>query len=164
MNMKPRQKRFIFILVGIALFSTAVGLVLYALQNNVSLYFTPTQVYNQEAPQGRNFRIGGLVVEKSIKRQKDGLTVIFDVTDTAKTIQVTYKGILPDLFKEGKGVVVHGKLQADNTFVADEVLAKHDENYNAAEVVEALKQANQAQSGVPASVPLASEYKIPTTK
>lgn len=162
--MKPRQKRFIFILVGIALFSTAVGLVLYALQNNVSLYFTPTQVYNQEAPQGRNFRIGGLVVEKSIKRQKDGLTVIFDVTDTAKTIQVTYKGILPDLFKEGKGVVVHGKLQADNTFVADEVLAKHDENYNAAEVVEALKQANQAQSGVPASVPLASEYKIPTTK
>jgi len=164
MNMKPRQKRFIFILVGIAIFSTAVGLVLYALQNNVSLYFTPTQVYNKEAPQGRNFRIGGLVVEKSVKRQKDGLTVQFDVTDTTKTMQVTYKGILPDLFKEGKGVVAHGKLQADNTFLADEVLAKHDENYNAAEVVHALELAQKAQSAVPATEAVASEYQIPATK
>lgn len=162
--MRPRQKRFIFILVGIAIFSTAVGLVLYALQNNVSLYFTPSQVYNQEAPQGRNFRIGGLVVEKSVKRQKDGLTVQFDVTDTTKTMQVTYKGILPDLFKEGKGVVAHGKLQADNTFLADEVLAKHDENYNAAEVVHALELAQKAQSAVPATEAVASEYQIPTTK
>ena len=162
--MKPRQKRFMFIIVGIVLLSSAVGLVLYALQNNVSLYFTPTQVYNKEAPQGRNFRIGGLVVEGSIKRQRDGLTMHFDVSDTYKTIRVFYKGILPDLFKEGKGVVVHGKLEADNTFVADEVLAKHDENYNAAEVVTALELANKAQSGVPASKPVASEYKIPTTK
>lgn len=164
MNMKPRQKRFIFILAGIAIFSAAVGLVLFALQNNVSLYFTPTQVYNNEAPQGRNFRIGGLVVEKSIKRQKDGLTVTFDVTDTAKTMQVTYKGILPDLFKEGKGVVVHGKLLADNTFLADEVLAKHDENYNAAEVLTALEQAKKAQPGAADVQPAASEYQIPTTK
>lgn len=162
--MKPRQKRLMFILVGIVILGAAVGLVLYALQNNVSLYFTPTQVYNKEAPQGRNFRIGGMVVEGSIKRERDGLTVTFDVTDTAKTMQVTYKGILPDLFKEGKGVVAHGQLQADNTFRADEVLAKHDENYNAAEVVQALKQANQAQSGVPAAEPVASEYQIPTTK
>ncbi|MFA6901511.1 MAG: cytochrome c maturation protein CcmE [Gallionellaceae bacterium] len=162
--MKPRQKRFVFIIAGVAILSAAVGLVLYALQNNISLYFTPTQVYNNEAPQGRNFRIGGLVVEKSIKRQQDGLTVTFDVTDTAKTMQITYKGILPDLFKEGKGVVVHGKLQPDNTFQADEVLAKHDENYNAAEVLTALDQAKKAQSGTAEGQPAASEYQIPTTK
>lgn len=153
-----------FILVGIVILGAAVGLVLYALQNNVSLYFTPTQVYNKEAPQGRNFRIGGMVVEGSVKRERDGLTVTFDVTDTAKTMQVTYKGILPDLFKEGKGVVAHGQLQADNTFKADEVLAKHDENYNAAEVVHALELANKAQSAVPATEPVASEYQVPTTK
>lgn len=162
--MKPRQKRFIFILVGIAILGSAVGLVLYALQNNVSLYFTPTQVYNKEAPQGRNFRIGGMVVEGSVKREKDGLTVHFDVTDTSKTMQVLYKGILPDLFKEGKGVVAHGKLEADNTFLADEVLAKHDENYNAAEVVNALEMAKKAQTATPATEPVASEYQVPTTK
>ena len=153
-----------FILVGIAILSAAIGLILYALQNNVSLYFTPTQVYNNEAPQGRNFRIGGLVVEGSVKRQSDGLTVHFDVTDTLKTMQVTYKGILPDLFKEGKGVVAHGQLQADNTFFADEVLAKHDENYNAAEVVHALEEANKAQSGVASTKLQAPEYKVPTVK
>jgi len=103
-------------------------------------------------------------VEGSIKRERDGLTMHFDVTDTFKTIRVFYKGILPDLFKEGKGVVVHGKLQADNTFVADEVLAKHDENYNAAEVVTALELANKAKSGVPATEPAMSEYQIPSTK
>jgi cytochrome c-type biogenesis protein CcmE len=162
--MKPRQKRFIFILVGVAILSSAVGLVLYALQNNVSLYFTPTQVYNKEAPQGRYFRIGGLVVKDSLKREQDGLTMHFDVTDTSKTMRVMYKGILPDLFKEGKGVVAHGTLQADNTFVADEILAKHDENYNAAEVVRALDLANKAQSGVPASAPVSSAYQAPSTK
>lgn len=162
--MKPRQKRFIFIIVGIVILSAAVGLVLYALQNNVSLYFTPTQVYNKEAPQGRNFRIGGLVVEKSIQRQQDGLTVHFDVTDTAKTMHVTYKGILPDLFKEGKGVVAHGKLEADNNFIADEVLAKHDENYNAAEVVNALAMANKAQSGVAPSQTMKVPYQVPSIK
>lgn len=156
--MKPRQKRFIFILLGIAILATSVGLVLYALQNNVSLYFTPTQIYNKEAPQGRNFRIGGLVVERSLKRENDGLSVQFDVTDTAKTMRVFYKGILPDLFKEGKGVVAHGKLQADNTFLADEVLAKHDENYNAAEVVRALEMAQKPQSGVAATEPITSKY------
>lgn len=147
-----------FILVGIAILGSAVGLVLYALQNNVSLYFTPTQVYNKEAPQGRNFRIGGMVVDGSLKRERDGLTVHFAVTDTFKTMQVNYKGILPDLFKEGKGVVAHGQLQADNTFLADEVLAKHDENYNAAEVVRALELANQAQSGVKPTKPVSSGY------
>jgi cytochrome c-type biogenesis protein CcmE len=162
--MKPRYKRFAFILAGIVIFSTAVGLVLYALQNNVSLYFTPTQVYNKEAPPGRNFRIGGMVVEGSIKRERDGLTVHFDVTDTFRTMQVMYKGILPDLFKEGKGVVAHGKVNADNNFIADEVLAKHDENYNAAEVVRALDLANKAQSAVNDAKPVASEYQIPATQ
>ena len=162
--MKPRQKRFMFILIGIALFASAVGLVLYALQNNVSLYFTPTQVYNKEAPQARNFRIGGLVVEGSVKRQNDGLTVHFEVTDTLKTMQVMYKGILPDLFKEGKGVVAHGQLRADNIFHADEVLAKHDENYNAVEVVHALEVAAQAQSGVQAVQPAGVRYNAPAVK
>ncbi len=157
--MKPRQKRFIFIIAGVAILGVAIGLILYALQNNVSLYFTPTQVFNKEAPQGRNFRIGGLVVEHSVKREGDGLTVNFDVTDTAKTMHVIYKGILPDLFKEGKGVVAHGKINESNIFIADEVLAKHDENYNASEVVNALKMANGAQSSVPASpVQGSSEY------
>lgn len=153
-----------FILAGIVILSAAVGLVLYALQNNVSLYFTPTQVYNKEAPQGRNFRIGGLVVEGSLKRENDGLTLHFDVTDTLKTMRVNYRGILPDLFKEGKGVVVHGQLQADNTFLADEVLAKHDENYNAAEVVQALEQAKKAQSGDTGAQAVTSEYQVPSTK
>ncbi len=162
--MKPRQKRILFIIIGIAILSAAVGLILYALQNNVSLYFTPTQVFNNEAPQGRNFRIGGLVVEKSVKRQTDGLTVYFEVTDTLKTMQVKYKGILPDLFKEGKGVVVHGKLQADNTFHADEVLAKHDENYNAPEVLTALEAAKKAKSETETPQAAPSEYQIPTPK
>lgn len=151
--MKQRQKRLFFILAGIAILAAAVGLVLYALKNNVSLYFTPTQVYNKEAPQARSFRIGGLVVEGSIKREQDGLTVHFDVTDTQKTIPVTYKGILPDLFKEGKGVVAQGKLQADNIFYADEVLAKHDENYVAPEAARALELAAKAASGVSPSTP-----------
>jgi cytochrome c-type biogenesis protein CcmE len=161
--MKPRQKRLMFIVLGIVILSTAIGLILYALQNNVSLYFTPTQVYNREAPQDRNFRIGGMVVEGSVKRQQDGLTVNFDVTDTAKTMHVRYKGILPDLFKEGKGVVAHGTVDAENVFQADEVLAKHDENYNAAEVVRALELAGKVQSGVPASAPV-SNYNNPSTK
>ncbi len=162
--MKPRQKRFIFIIASLAIFSAAVGLVLYALQNNVSLYFTPTQVFNKEAPQNRNFRIGGLVVENSVKRENDGLTVYFDVSDTFKTMQVKYKGILPDLFKEGKGVVAHGKLGADNIFYADEVLAKHDENYNAPEVLTALEAAKKAKSEATTRQAVPYEYKIPVPK
>lgn len=152
--MKPRQKRLVFILAGIAILAAAVGLVLYALKNNVSLFFTPTQVYNKEAPQARSFRIGGLVVEDSLKRERDGLTVNFEITDTLKTIPVVYKGILPDLFKEGKGVVAQGKLQADNVFYADEVLAKHDENYIAPEAAHALEQAAKAASTAAPSTPV----------
>src|ERR1039458_8644459 len=100
--MKPRQKRFVFIAVAVVGVATSVGLVLYALRGNVNLYFTPTQVFNNEVPSGRSFRIGGLVEEGSVKREKDGLTVNFVITDTHKSIPVVYKGILPDLFKEGR--------------------------------------------------------------
>lgn len=149
--MKPRQKRLMFIIAGLALVAAAVGLVLFALKDNVSLYFTPTQVYNKEAPQGRSFRIGGLVEEGSVQRQGDGLTVHFNITDTAKSMPVVYKGILPDLFKEGKGVVAQGKLQDDNVFHAEEVLAKHDENYMPPEAMHALEEAAKSQSGVSAA-------------
>lgn len=156
--MKPRHKKFVYIIVALAALGVAVGMVLYALKSNVSLYFTPSQVFNNEAPQGRSFRVGGLVVVDSLKRQSDGLTVNFEVTDTAKSMTVVYKGFLPDLFKEGKGVVVHGKLGPDNTFRADEVLAKHDENYMAPEASYALKQA-QGQSGVNAAPAMAAPEK-----
>ena len=130
--MTPRKKRMWFIVAGVALVAAAVGLVLYALKNNVSLYFTPTQVFNKEAPQGRSFRIGGLVEVGSVQREKDGLNTRFNITDTVQKMPVIYKGILPDLFKEGKGVVAQGKLEADNVFHAEEVLAKHDERYRPA--------------------------------
>jgi cytochrome c-type biogenesis protein CcmE len=144
--MTPRQKRLGFIVAGVLLFAAAVGLVLYALKNNVSLYFTPTQVYNKEAPQGRNFRIGGLVEVGSVKRENDGLTVRFNITDNARNMAVVYKGILPDLFKEGKGVVAQGKLEGDNVFHAEEVLAKHDENYMPPEAKDAIEKAKQAKA------------------
>jgi cytochrome c-type biogenesis protein CcmE len=144
--MTPRQKRLTWILVGIALVAAAVGLVLFALKNNVSLYFTPTQVYNKEAPQARNFRIGGMVEEGSVQRQQDGLTVHFKITDTVNSMEVVYKGILPDLFKEGKGVVAQGKLNAQNVFEAEEVLAKHDENYMPPEAMDAIEKAKGADA------------------
>ena len=140
-----------YIIVALVALGVALGLVMYALKENVSLYFTPSQVFNNEAPQGRSFRVGGLVQVGSIKRQSDGLTVHFDVTDTAKSMTVVYKGFLPDLFKEGKGVVVHGKLGSDNVFRADEVLAKHDENYMAPEATYAIEQAAKGQSAVNAT-------------
>jgi len=145
--MTPRQKRLWFIVAGVVLVGAAVGLVLFALKNNVSLYFTPTQVYNKEAPQGRSFRIGGLVEAGSVQREKDGLTVRFSITDTTKTMPVIYKGILPDLFKEGKGVVAQGKLESDNVFHADEVLAKHDENYMPPEAKDAIEKAQRSKAG-----------------
>lgn len=149
-EMKPRQKRFVFIVVAVAALALVVGLVLNALQNNVSLYFTPTQVFNNEAPQGRSFRIGGLVEEGSVKRQADGLTVHFVITDKHKSIPVVYKGILPDLFTEGKGVVAQGKVEAEGVMHADEVLAKHDENYMPPEAADALKKAETANANASA--------------
>jgi len=150
--MTPRRKKTMYIILGaLAGLGMAVGLVLYALKNNVSLYFTPTQVFNKEAPQGRSFRIGGLVEAGSVKREGDGLTVHFSVTDTLRSMPVVYKGILPDLFKEGKGVVAQGKLEGNNVFRAEEVLAKHDENYMPPEAKDALEKASKAQAAAAAS-------------
>jgi cytochrome c-type biogenesis protein CcmE len=145
--MKPRHKRIAWIALGLAIIGIAVGLVLKAFQSNLVFFFTPTQVAANEAPQGKPFRIGGLVTEGSVIRNKDGLTVRFDVTDTAKTIPVAFTGILPDLFKEGKGVVAQGKLGPDGVFRATEVLAKHDENYMPPEAAEALKKAGHPIDG-----------------
>ena len=142
--MKPRHKRTALILAGLAVLGGATLLVLNAFQSNLVFFYTPTQIAANEAPQGRNFRIGGLVEAGSVKRQPDGLTVHFVVTDTAKNVPVTFTGILPDLFKEGKGVVAQGKLGADGVFAASEVLAKHDENYMPPEAADALERANKA--------------------
>ena len=121
---------------------------LNAFQSNLVFFFSPSQVVANEAPQGRAFRIGGMVETGSVKRDNDGLTVHFRVTDTAKTIPVTYTGILPDLFKEGKGVVAQGKLGPDGEFRATEVLAKHDENYMPPDAKHAIDQAQKAQKSV----------------
>lgn len=139
--MKARQKRFAIIGLGLLVLAVATALVLNAFQSNLVFFFTPTQVADGEVPKGRSFRIGGMVEDGSLKREGDGLTVHFVVTDMAKRVPVTYKGILPDLFKEGKGAVAQGQLVADGTFVASEVLAKHDENYMPPEAAEALAKA-----------------------
>ena len=137
--MKPRHRRFAWIAGGVALISIAVALVLNAFQSNLVFFFSPTDVVENRAPQGRMFRVGGLVEERSVKRE--GLTVRFNVTDTAKTIPVVYTGILPDLFREGKGVVAQGKLGDNGVFTASEVLAKHDENYLPPEAAAAIGKA-----------------------
>jgi cytochrome c-type biogenesis protein CcmE len=138
---KPRHKRLIAIAAGIAALGIAAALVLSAFQQNLVFFFTPSQVAANEAPQGRTFRIGGMVEKGSVKR--DGVEVSFVVTDTAKTIPVVYKGALPDLFREGKGVVAQGQLGADGVFHAREVLAKHDENYMPPEAADAVKRAHE---------------------
>ncbi len=161
--MKPRQKRFVFIAVALAGVALAVGLVLYALRGNVNLYFTPTQVFNNEVPKGRSFRIGGLVEEGSVKREKDGLTVNFVITDTHKSIPVVYKGILPDLFKEGKGVVAQGTVE-NGVMRAEEVLAKHDENYMPPEAADALKKAKAANAADAAAIPSNAPVAVPVAK
>ncbi|MEK9774723.1 MAG: cytochrome c maturation protein CcmE [Quisquiliibacterium sp.] len=139
--MKPRHRRMIWVAGAVAAFGIAVALVLNAFRSNLVFFFTPTQIANGEAPKGRNFRVGGLVEMGSLKRQGDGTLVSFRVTDNAKTISVSYKGILPDLFKEGRGIVAQGAIQPDGSFRASEVLAKHDENYMPPEAAEALKRA-----------------------
>ena len=137
--MKPRHKRMIWVLGGVAALGVAATLVLNAFQSNLVFFFTPTQIAAGEAPRGKAFRVGGLVEPGSVKR--DGTTVVFNVTDNAKSIAVAYTGILPDLFKEGRGIVAQGAIQPDGSFRAREVLAKHDENYMPPEAAEALKRA-----------------------
>ncbi len=148
--MKARHKRFGLIAVGLILLVIAAVLITNSFRSNLVFFFTPTQVEQGEAPKSGSFRIGGLVESGSLKRLSDGLHVQFKVTDTAKTMLVEYKGILPDLFKEGKGVVAEGKLSASGLFEASQVLAKHDENYmppEAAAAIEAAKAA-KAKEGV----------------
>jgi cytochrome c-type biogenesis protein CcmE len=139
--MKSRHQRMIWIAAGVAALGIAATLVLNAFQSNLVFFFTPTQVANGEAPKGKNFRIGGLVEPGSVKRTGDGTEVVFRVTDNAKSMTVNFKGILPDLFKEGRGIVAQGAIQPDGAFRASEVLAKHDENYMPPEAAEALKKA-----------------------
>jgi len=148
MEMKPRHRKLALIVLVVAALGVAVALVLNAFNSNLVFFFSPTQVANGEAPTSRAFRIGGLVEEGSIKREADGLTTRFVVTDTAKSMPVTYTGILPNLFKEGKGVVAEGRLGADGLFAATQVLAKHDENYMPPEAASAIEQAQKAQQSV----------------
>ena len=127
--MKARSKRLMLVGGGVVLLVAAVALVLSAFRQNLVFFHTPSEIAEGKAPMGKTFRVGGMVEEGSIAREPDGVTVRFAITDTAKVIPVTYKGTLPDLFKEGKGVVAQGKLGADGVFRAEQVLAKHDENY-----------------------------------
>lgn len=143
--MKPRHKKLVIITSAVTALGVASVLVLNAFQSNLVFFFSPSQVIAKEAPIGKSFRIGGLVTEGSVQREEGSTTVRFSVTDTAETIPVVYTGILPDLFREGKGIVAQGKISANGIFQADEVLAKHDENYMPPEAAEALEQAAKAQ-------------------
>ncbi len=143
--MKTRHKRMAFILVGLAGLAVAAGLVLNALNSNLALYISPTEVLAGKAPKDKAFRLGGMVVEGSLKRQNDGLTVHFDVTDELKTVPVIFTGILPDLFKEGTGMVALGKM-VNGVYEASEVLAKHDEDYMSPQVAEMMEKAKKAKA------------------
>ena len=147
--MKPRHQRLAIAAGVVAVVGAAAALVLNAFQSNLVFFYSPSQIASKEAPQGRTFRLGGLVEAGSVKR--DGVSVSFVVTDTARSVPVRYNGILPDLFKEGKGVVAQGQLK-DGTFEAREVLAKHDENYMPPEAAEALKRAAEVNGKVATTV------------
>lgn len=140
--MKARHRRLVLVGLAILGVGAAAALALNALQSNISYFFSPSQVMAKEAPADRVFRLGGLVSKGSMQRAPDGLTVTFDVTDLAKTVKVSYTGILPDLFKEGQGAVAKGRLGPDGVFQAEEVLAKHDEAYMPPEVADSLKTAH----------------------
>ena len=142
--MKSRTKRGLIIVGGLATLAVVSTLVLNAFQDNLVFFFSPSQVATKEAPADRSFRLGGLVEEGSVKRSSDSLAVQFVVTDGAKAIPVTYNGLLPDMFREGKGVVAQGRLDSGGTFHADQVLAKHDENYMPVEAQYAMDQAHNA--------------------
>ena len=143
--MKPRQRRALMVLATLAALGVASALVLNAFRSNLVFFFSPTQIADKEAPLDRSFRIGGLVEQGSLKRDGKSLTVNFVVTDLARRVPVSYTGLLPDLFKEGKGVVAQGRLGPDGVFHAEQVLAKHDENYMPPEAAEALEKARHGQ-------------------
>lgn len=140
--MKPRQKRIAIIVGGLAALGIASAFVLNALDSNIAFFVTPSEIAAGKAPQGKAFRVGGMVKEGSLAR--DNLTVSFIITDTAQDVKVSYTGILPDLFKEGKGAVAQGRINPDGSFSATEVLAKHDENYMPPEAQHAVDQAQRA--------------------
>ena len=144
--MKSRHKKLVLIAGALVILGIIAALILNTLNSNIALYITPTDVVAGKSPQGKAFRIGGLVKEGSLQRQADGVTMAFVITDTAKDIKVNYKGILPDLFKEGKGVVAQGKMTSEDTFTAQEVLAKHDENYMPPEAAKAVSDAQAAKN------------------
>ncbi|MDN5862756.1 MAG: cytochrome c maturation protein CcmE [Salinisphaera sp.] len=144
--MKPRYRRLLLILAGVACVVVAAVLVLNAFRSNLVFFYTPTQVAENEAPVGEFFRIGGMVENGSVSRSAEGVTVRFVVTDTARSIPVQYRGVLPDLFSEGEGVVAQGKLGSDGVFYADQVLAKHDADYMPPEAAQALAEADAEQT------------------
>jgi len=143
--MTPRQRRTTLIIGGLVAIGIATFFVLRAFNENLVFFYTPTQIASKEAPTNKNFRIGGMVVQNSLQREPGGLKVAFIVTDMVNSIPVEYSGILPDLFKEGKGVVAQGKLNDKGVFVASQVLAKHDENYMPPEAKSALDSAKASQ-------------------
>lgn len=136
-----RRKRLTLVLVLVAGVGAAVGLTLYALQQNINLFYSPTQIAAGEAPQARTIRVGGLVVPGTVQRDPQTLAVSFDLTDNQERVRVQYTGILPDLFREGQGIIARGALQSEGLVIAEEVLAKHDENYMPPEIADSLKQA-----------------------
>ena len=141
--MKPRHKRLILVVIALAILGLGATFVLKAFRSNLVFFYTPTEVFAGQVPQGQAFRIGGMVLEDSLQRNEDGVTVRFAVTDTIENVPVQYTGILPDLFQEGKGVVAQGRMDPKGIFVADQVLAKHDENYMPPEAAEALERAKK---------------------
>ena len=145
MAMKRKHRRLVFLASAMLTLGVAAGLVLSAFEENLVFFYSPSDLIDKDLPEGRRFRLGGLVEEGSLRRLGDGLTVEFVVTDLTATVPVSYKGPLPDLFREGQGVVTEGKLAAGGVFIADSVLAKHDENYMPPEVAEALKKSGQWQ-------------------
>ncbi|WP_250657692.1 cytochrome c maturation protein CcmE [Alkalimarinus coralli] len=146
--MNPKRKqRLILVLFLVFGFASVVGLVLFALQENINLFYNPTQIANGEAPEGARIRAGGMVVDGSIKRDESSLLVKFELTDFNASIPVSYTGILPDLFREGQGIVAMGNVDANGIFQADEVLAKHDENYMPPEVQDALDKSGKTADG-----------------
>jgi cytochrome c-type biogenesis protein CcmE len=145
-RVKSRHKKLLAIVVLLAVLGIVVMLVLNAFRSNLVFFFSPTEVVEGRAPQDRAFRIGGLVEMGTLQRDADGLTIRFRVTDTAHSTQVVYQGVVPDLFKEGKGAVAEGRMNPDGTFTATQVLAKHDENYMPPEAASAIEQAQKAKA------------------
>ena len=143
--MTRKRRRLVFVVGGLAVLGIATALVLNAFEESLVFFYTPTDIAERDAPPGQRFQLGGLVEEASVERAADGLTTTFRITDLSHVVSVSYTGLLPDLFREGQGVVAEGQLLANGVFVASEVLAKHDENYMPPEVAEALKKSGQWQ-------------------